>query len=56
MVSVYPQQLLFPRTIEFSASEYSLLQDLMPDLARLGFDIEPFGGNSVIVRGECQRI
>lgn len=45
------QQLLFPRTIEFSASEYSLLQDLMPDLARLGFDIEPFGGNSVIVRG-----
>ncbi len=23
----------------------------MPDLAKLGFDIEPFGGNSVIVRG-----
>lgn len=45
------QQLLFPRTIEFSASEFSLLQDLMPDLARLGFDIEPFGGHSVIVRG-----
>jgi DNA mismatch repair protein MutL len=45
------QQLLFPRTIEFSASEYVLLEGLMPDLAKLGFDIEPFGGNSVIVRG-----
>ena len=45
------QQLLFPRTIEFSASEYALLEGLMPDLAKLGFDIEPFGGNSVIVRG-----
>lgn len=45
------QQLLFPRTIEFSASEYALLEALMPDLAKLGFDIEPFGGNSVIVRG-----
>ena len=45
------QQLLFPRTIEFSASEFALLKDLMEDLAKLGFDIEPFGGNSVIVRG-----
>ena len=45
------QQLLFPKTIEFSASEFALLEDLMPDMAKLGFDIEPFGGNSVIVRG-----
>jgi DNA mismatch repair protein MutL len=45
------QQLLFPRTIEFSASEFALLEDLMPDMAKLGFDIEAFGGNSVIVRG-----
>ena len=45
------QQLLFPRTIEFSASEFALLTDLMEDLGKLGFDIEPFGGNSVIVRG-----
>ena len=45
------QQLLFPRTIEFSASEYALLVELLPDLAKLGFDIEAFGANSVIVRG-----
>ena len=45
------QQLLFPRTIDFSASEFALLEALMPDLAKLGFDIESFGGSSVIVRG-----
>lgn len=45
------QQLLFPRTIEFSASEYALLVELLPDLAKLGFDVEAFGANSVIVRG-----
>jgi len=45
------QQLLFPRTIEFSASDFSLLEGLMPDLKKLGFDVEAFGGNSVIVRG-----
>ena len=45
------QQLLFPRTIEFSASEYALLVELLPDLAKLGFDIEASGTNSVIVRG-----
>ncbi len=45
------QQLLFPRTIEFSASDFSLLEDLMPDLKKLGFDVDAFGGNSVIVRG-----
>jgi len=45
------QQLLFPRTIEFSASDYALLEELMPDLKKLGFDVAAFGRNSVIVRG-----
>lgn len=45
------QQLLFPRTVEFSASEYALLTDLLEDLARLGFDIEASGNNKVVVRG-----
>ncbi len=45
------QQLLFPRTIEFAASDYALLEDLMPDLKKLGFDVAAFGRNSVIVRG-----
>jgi len=45
------QQLLFPRTIEFSASDLELLKELLPDLRSLGFDVEPFGGRSVVVRG-----
>lgn len=45
------QQLLFPRTIEFSASDLELLKELLPDLRSLGFDAEPFGGRSVVVRG-----
>ncbi|NNF04653.1 MAG: DNA mismatch repair endonuclease MutL [Rhodothermales bacterium] len=45
------QQLLFPRTIEFTASDLELLKELLPDLRSLGFDVEPFGGRSVVVRG-----
>lgn len=45
------QQLLFPRQIEFSAADYALLEVLLPDLRRLGFDIEIRKGNSVSVKG-----
>ncbi len=45
------QQLLFPQTVEFSAADYDLLRELMPDLRALGFDIEFFGGRSVMIRG-----
>ncbi|MFK7845875.1 MAG: DNA mismatch repair endonuclease MutL [Rhodothermales bacterium] len=45
------QQLLFPHTIEFNPGEYALIQELMPNMHALGFEIEMFGGTSVIVRG-----
>ncbi len=45
------QQLLFPHTIEFKPGEYEQIQELMPELRALGFEIEKFGGTSVIVRG-----
>ncbi len=45
------QQLLFPHTIEFNPAEFALIQELMPNMKALGFEIELFGGNSVIVRG-----
>ncbi len=45
------QQLLFPRTIDFDPGEFALLEDLLPDLQALGFDIELFSGRSVLVRG-----
>lgn len=45
------QQLLFPRTVEFSADDFAAVEEIMPDLRMLGFDLEHFGGHAVIVRG-----
>ena len=45
------QQLLFPTTIEFSPADFVLLEDLSSDLRSLGFDIEQFGGRTVVLRG-----
>jgi DNA mismatch repair protein MutL len=45
------QSLLFPATIELSPEEYERSEELRADLSSLGFEIEPFGPRSVIVRG-----
>lgn len=45
------QQLLFPQTLEFNPADFELLRELLPDLRALGFDVEPFSGRSVVVRG-----
>jgi DNA mismatch repair protein MutL len=45
------QQLLFPQTIEFPAGDFDLLCEIMPQLRSVGFEVEEFGGRSVIVRG-----
>ncbi len=45
------QQLLFPRTIEFSAPDLALVRELLPELQALGFDLEHFGGRSLVIRG-----
>jgi DNA mismatch repair protein MutL len=45
------QQLLFPVTLEFAPGDYALLEELLPDLGRLGFEITPFSGRTVKVEG-----
>jgi len=45
------QQLLFPKTLDFAPGDFALLEELMPDLRSLGFDVEQFGGRSVVLRG-----
>lgn len=45
------QQTLFPRTINLSAGDYQYLEEVLPDLRKIGLDIEPFGNNSIIVHG-----
>lgn len=44
------QQLLFPVVVELQPGESALLESLAGDLARLGVHVEPFGGDSVILR------
>ena len=45
------QQLLFPQTIEFSASDYTLLKELHPIIQKMGFNIQLLSGNTAMVLG-----
>jgi DNA mismatch repair protein MutL len=45
------QQLLFPVTFGFSPGDFEILNQLINDLHILGFILENFGDNSVIVHG-----
>jgi len=45
------QQLLFPRTVEFSASDFQILESALDDINAMGFDIRHFGKNTVIING-----
>lgn len=45
------QQLLFPATLQLSLSDAALLEDLLPFLRKLGYDISPFGSHTYAVQG-----
>jgi len=45
------QQLLFPKTIDFSPQDFSLLLELDAEIRALGLDWEPFGGHSILLIG-----
>jgi len=51
LASAPSQQSLFPRSIDFSPQDAFLLQEILPDLRKLGFDIQPFGQNTFVVHG-----
>ncbi len=44
------QNLLFPETVEFSRLEWETVQRYLPELVRLGFEVEPFGRNTVVIK------
>lgn len=48
---VHSQQELFPQTIELSSADMLLLNELNDDLKKLGFDILPFGKDTVVIQG-----
>lgn len=45
------QQLLYPQTIQLEAADANLLNDILPDLHYMGFDIRLFGPNSFLIAG-----
>lgn len=49
--SIPSQQLLFPQNMSFSPSDFILMQALMPKLQEIGFDMDKFGKNEVIING-----
>jgi DNA mismatch repair protein MutL len=45
------QRLLMPETVELGYREAGLLEKMIPALHSTGLDIEPFGGNTFVVKG-----
>jgi len=45
------QKSLFPVVLELSVPDAILLEDMIEDLAIIGYEIEPFGQNSFIIQG-----
>ena len=45
------QQQLFPQDFHFSAGDMSILKDLESQLRQLGFVLESFGANRIVVKG-----
>ena len=43
------QQLLFPVTLDFSAADFDVLEQMLPFLNRIGFSVREFGDRSVII-------
>jgi DNA mismatch repair protein MutL len=44
------QRLLLPETIDLGFREAQILERIVPELARYGLEIEPFGGNTFVVK------
>ncbi len=45
------QRVLFPSSYELPPQDAVLLTEVLPDLARIGFDIAPFGQHTFVVQG-----
>jgi DNA mismatch repair protein MutL len=45
------QRILFPKSLELNNSDVALLQELIPELQVLGFDVEFFGGTTFVIHG-----
>lgn len=49
--SAQSQQSLFPQTITFNAADFALVMEMQQEIEALGFRIEVFGKNTILVTG-----
>lgn len=49
--AIASQRSLFPLTLPLSAPDAVLLQELLPDLKQLGYDLELFGKDTFVIQG-----
>ncbi|MCG8410025.1 MAG: hypothetical protein MI739_01945 [Bacteroidales bacterium] len=49
--SIPSQKTLYPKNIELDPKEHALIIEIKDDLKIMGFEIEDFGGNSIVVNG-----
>jgi DNA mismatch repair protein MutL len=45
------QKNLFPESLDFNPDEFEIIKELIPDLYKIGYDIEIIGKNSIMVNG-----
>jgi DNA mismatch repair protein MutL len=45
------QQSLFPQTVSLQTADFELVNELLPDIQALGFQIREFGKNTFVVEG-----
>ncbi|QHS61737.1 DNA mismatch repair endonuclease MutL [Chitinophaga agri] len=45
------QQSLFPQTLQLLPADAALIMEMIPDLQMLGYDLDPFGKGTFVVRG-----
>lgn len=45
------QRSLFPSSLEMTPADAVIMNDLLPDLRLLGYEIEPFGKNTFVIHG-----
>ncbi|MFZ4544394.1 MAG: DNA mismatch repair endonuclease MutL [Saprospiraceae bacterium] len=49
--NVSTQAELFPKSIELSVGDSEILKEILPEINRLGFDINEFGQNTFVIHG-----
>lgn len=49
--AVATQKILFPVTVELATADAVLLNELLPDLHLMGYEIEPFGRSAFVIQG-----